>query len=167
MTAAILCACSSSDSQPSASSNPALTAQPTAGNAAQPTRFIANNIDDAIRLSKTIFNRQGSTLAVAHVDSATYVETTVEQARAFFAPQYPGDWGVPDSDRVWVIVGYGQFESTAIGITDPSPAVESAAWAVVVEGAGLSELAYSNQRYDLSPLGTPGDLDPADLNSPD
>ena len=91
----------------------------------------------------------------------------MEQARAFFAPQYPGDWGVPDSDRVWVIVGYGQFESTAIGITDPSPAVESAAWAVVVEGAGLSELAYSNQRYDLSPLGTPGDLDPADLNSPD
>lgn len=79
-----------------------------------------------IRLSKAIFNRQGSTLAVAHVDSATYVEATVAQARAFFTPGNPGDWGVPDSNRVWVIVAYGQFEPTAMGITDPSPAVESA-----------------------------------------
>ena len=66
-------------------------------------------------LTKAHFNRNGSTLAVAHVDSATYVETTVEQARAFFAPGYPGDWGVPDSNRVWVIVAYGQFEPTAMG----------------------------------------------------
>ena len=51
---------------------PTPTATPWNRAQAQPTRFIANNIDDAIRLSKTIFNRQGSTLAVAHVDSATY-----------------------------------------------------------------------------------------------
>jgi hypothetical protein len=157
LTTAVLCACSSSDSQPTASSSPAL--------AAQPTRFIANNIDDAIRLSRSTFNIHGSTLALAHVDSASYVETTVAQARAFFAPSFPGDWGVPDSDLVWVIVAYGQFEPTHMGITDPSPGVASTAWDVVVEGTDLGRGWYSDQRYDLSPLGTPSDLDPAVLNS--
>jgi hypothetical protein len=55
-----------------------------------------------------------------------------------------------------------------MGITDPSPAVVSTAWDVVVGGTDLLvRFLYSNQRYDLSPLGTPSDLDPAVLNSPD
>jgi hypothetical protein len=156
-----LASCGSSDRAPT------LRGSGSASPTPQPTLIIANNIDDAILLSKTIFNRQGSTLAVAHVDSAIYVETTVEQARAFFAPGYLGDWGVPDSDRVWLIVAYGQFEPTAMGITDPSPGVLSAAWAVVPEGTDLLKFTYSNQRYDLSPLGTPSDLDQAVLNSSD
>jgi hypothetical protein len=89
----------------------------------------------------------------------------VAQARAFFAPSFRGDWGVPDSDPVWVIVAYGQFEPTAMGITDPSPGVLGTAWDVVIEGTDLFEGSYSNQRYALSQLGTPHELDPAVLNS--
>ena len=94
LAAATLCACSSSNNQPSASSSPALTGQPTPGYTAhkavgtpQPTRFIANNIDDAILLEESHFNRNGSILAVAHVDSATTLKRRWNR-RAPFSRRY-------------------------------------------------------------------------------
>jgi hypothetical protein len=77
---------------------------PTASRTPQPTGIIANTFDDAVRLWKPIFNIHGSTLTMAHVDTASYVETTLGQARAMFEPDRPGYLGVPDSSPVWVIV---------------------------------------------------------------
>jgi hypothetical protein len=152
---------------------PTIAPTPTAtpGNSPTPRRgiIIANTFDDAVHLNKPIFNIHGSTLHMAHVDTASYVETTVGQARAMFEPTRPydpGDWGVPESSLVWVIVAYGQFQPVALAIT-PTSGVLPTAWAAVVEGGIGAENGYSDQHYDLSQLGTPHDLDPAVLNSPD
>ena len=145
---------------------PTSTASPTP----QPTGIIANTFDDAVRLWKPIFNIHGSTLHIAHVDTASYAETTVGRARAMFEPYRPyssGDWGVPERSPVWVIVAYGQFQPTAIGITDPSTGVLTTAWTAVVEGGIGAENGHDDQHYDLSQLGTPHELDPAVLNSAD
>ena len=140
---------------------PTPTASPT------PPGIIANTFDDGVRLSKPIFNIHGSTLDMAHVDTASYVETTLGQARAMFEPNLPGYLGVPDSSPVWVIVAYGQFQPFVMGISDPPPGVFTTAWAARVEG-GIGGLnSYSDQHYDLSQLGTPHELDPAVLNSAD
>jgi hypothetical protein len=143
---------------------------PTASRTPQPTGIIANTFDDAVRLSTPIFNIHGSKMHFAHVDTASYVETTVGQARAMFEPTRPfnpGDWGAPESSPVWVIVAYGQFRPMAISDPDPGTGVLTTAWAAVEEGGIGAQNGYSSQQYDLSQLGTPHELDPAILNSAD
>jgi hypothetical protein len=132
-----------------------------------PSSIVASTFDDAVRLWKGIFNVHGSTLVIAHVDSASYVETTLGQARAMLEPNRPGELSVPDSSLVWVIVAYGQFEPFVMGITDPTPVAFTTAWAAPVEGGIDAENGYDDRQYDLSQLGTPHDLDPAVLNSAD
>jgi hypothetical protein len=157
-----LASCGSSDRAPTLTGSGSASPTPPPG-------IIANTFDDAVRLWKPIFNIHGSTLHIAHVNTASYVETTVAQARAMFEPDRPyspGDWGVPESSLVWVIVAYGQFQPTGIGVT-PTSGVLTTAWAAVVEGGIGTQNSYSNQQYGLSQLGTPHELDPAVLNSAD
>jgi hypothetical protein len=91
--------------------------------------IIAKIFDSAFLLWKPIFNIHGSTLHIAHVDSAIYVETTAGPAAAMLEPYHPGGLGVPDNSPVWVIVAYGQFQPTNIGVTDPTSGVHTTAWA--------------------------------------
>src|ERR1700674_4641374 len=71
-----------------------------------PSGIFAHTFDDAVRLWKPIFNVHGSTLGIAHVDTVSYVETTVGQARAMFEPDRPFTPGDRGSSRKFSSMGY-------------------------------------------------------------
>lgn len=131
-----------------------------------PPSIISNNIDDAIRLWKGgIFSVHGGTLRLAHVDNASWVETTVGQTRTLIEPTCLACWSLPDETPIWLIVAYGQFQDSTRAIR-PTPGLFTTAWAAVLEGGIGAKSGHNNQRYDLSSLGTVHELDPSVFNDP-
>jgi len=125
--------------------------------AATPTvapEIIANTAEDALRLSSSDFTGYGSTLSLAKPEAVSYVKTTVGQAQAMFVPYRPGGWELPEDAPAWAIVAYGEFKSGRPGVVDRTPTPFSAKWIVVVQKTELMRTGASNQRYDLSKLGS-------------
>jgi hypothetical protein len=121
----------------------------------------ANTIDDAIRLTASLFTGHGGTLSVARPESVSYVATTAAQARAMIPD---GVLQVPDETPVWLIVAHGEFLPSSVGVSvTPIGPPSTTAWIVIVQGAAADFMdGYNNDRYDLSQLGTVVDLAPSE-----
>ncbi len=119
-----------------------------------PGTYVANSFNDALRFAAPAITGPGSTLHRAQPESVSYVETTVGQARAMFDPDRPGGWGLPDDATAWVIRAYGQYETFCMGCAQHTFGPYTTARVVIVKGTQHARSGYSNERYDLSQLGT-------------
>lgn len=115
----------------------------------------AKTINDALNVSREFFTASPPFL-VHEIESVSYVESSVGEARTLFDPDRVLElWGAADDWPAWVVVASGQFQRGTLRAdgTRGTGGWERTVWVVVP----MDEIgAYSgirNEEYDLSQLG--------------